>query len=78
MLVTSLPKIVTAFEPGRSFFQLTRLRTEGKWPLMQEPANRHMTDSTENVIQNNFYGFFVDFSDLARIAENSFIDPLKD
>merc|ERR1711917_203609 len=60
MLVTSLPKTVTAFEPGRSFFQLTRLRTEGKWPLMQEPANRHMTDSTENVIQNNFYGFFVD------------------
>ena len=78
MLVTSLPKTVTAFEPGRSFFQLTWLRTEGKWPLMQEPANRHMTDSTENVIQNNFYRFLVDFSDYARTAENPLIDPLKD
>ena len=54
---------VCAFKVGsfgsllsRSFFQLTWLRTAGKWPLMQEPANhmRHMTDSTENVIQNNF------------------------
>ena len=37
-----------------------------------------MTDSTENVIQNNFYGFFVAFSDFARTAENPFIEPLKD
>ena len=56
---------VCAFKVGsfgsllsRSFFQLTWLRTAGKWPLMQEPANRHMTDSTENVVQNNFYRFF--------------------
>ena len=61
MLVTSLPKTVTAFEPGRSFFQLTWLKTASKWPLMQEPANRHMTDSTENVMQNNFYRFFRGF-----------------
>jgi len=45
---------------------------------MQEPANRQMTDSTENVIQNNFYRFLVDFSDYARTAENPLIDPLKD
>jgi len=50
----------------------------GEWPLMQEPAKRHMTDSTENVIQNNFYGFFVDFSDFGRTAENPFTEPLKD
>ena len=37
-----------------------------------------MTDSTENVIQNNIYRFFVDFSDCAGTAEISFIDPLKD
>ena len=45
---------------------------------MLEPANRQMTDSTENVIQNNFYRFLVDFSDYARTAENPLIDPLKD
>ena len=28
---------------------------------MQVPANRHMTDSTENVRQNYFYGFFRGF-----------------
>ena len=56
--------------------QLTWPRTAGEWPLMQEPANRHMTDSTENVIQNNFYRFLVDFSDYARTAKNPLIDPL--
>ena len=61
MLVTSLPRTVTAFEPGRSFFQLKWVRTAGKWPLMQEPANRHTTNSTKNVIQNNFYRFFRGF-----------------
>ena len=35
-----------------------------------------MTDSTENVLQYNFYRFFMDFNDFARTAENPFIDPL--
>ena len=43
---------------SRSFFQLTWL-TAGE--RVQESANRHMTDSTENVIQNNFYRFFRGF-----------------
>ena len=61
MLVTSLPRTVTAFEPGRSFFQLKSVSTAGKWSLMQEPANRHTTDSTKYVIQNNFDRFFRGF-----------------
>ena len=78
MLVTSLPRTVTAFEPGRSFFQLKSVNTAGKWSLMQEPANRHTTDSTKYVIQLIFIDFFVDFSDFARTAANPFIGPSKD
>ena len=50
----------------------------GEWSLMQVPASRHITDSTGNVRQYYFYGFFVDFSDFSETAENPFIEPLKD
>ena len=36
-------------------------RIVGEWSLIQVPANRHMTDSTGNVRQYYFYGFFRGF-----------------
>ena len=78
--VTVLGRVVTnicicAFKVGsfgsllsRSFFRLTWLRIAGKWSLMQESANRHTTDSTDNVIQNNFYRFLRGFQ---RFCQNS-------
>ena len=48
MLAISLPRAVTAFETGSASHFSTQVTTNhritGKWPLMQDPATRHMTD----------------------------------
>ena len=51
-------------------------RIAGEWSLMQVPANRHMTDSTKTSFKIIFIDFFVDFSNFAKAAETSLIDPV--
>ena len=72
ILVISLPRAVTVFEAapaGHFSTHVTKYnRIVDESSLMQVPANRHMTDFTENDILNYFYGFFVDFQ---RFVKNS-------
>ena len=73
MLVIPLPRTGTAFEPGLAgLFSMqvtTNNRITDKWPLMHEPAPRHITDSRLNAGRFHFYRFFVDFTDFATRTE---------